>query len=109
MECPDDHLLQLDSTCPSFQLQDTTSVEIESVSESEGHLDQTNLSQTDAFLEHHKYELFILNQEIDTPSDNLSHQDSPNCDKLYQDDPFFTHATNYLQYPISWHNATAEN
>ena len=45
------------------------------------------------FLEHHDYELFLLNQEIDAPSDNLSHQESHNCEKLCQDDPFFTHAT----------------
>ena len=68
-------------------LQDTSSIEIEFVSESEKHLDHTNLSQTDVFLEHHDYELILLNQEIDTPSDNLSHQESHDCDELCQDDP----------------------
>ena len=111
LSAPDDHLLQLDSTSPSFQLQDTSSVEVEFVSESEGHLKHANLSQTDIFLEHHDYELFLLNQEIDAPSDNLSHQESHSCEKLCQDDPFFTHVTNFsltLHYPISWHNTTVK-
>ena len=62
---------------------------------SEGYLNHANLSQTDVFHNHHDYELFLLNQEIDTPSDNLSHQESHDCEKLCQDDPFFTHATDF--------------
>ena len=92
---PDDHLLQLDSTSLSSQLHDTSSIEIVFVSKSEGHLDHANPSQTDVFLEHHDYELFLLDQEIDTPSDNLSHQGSHNCEKLCQDDTFLTHVTNF--------------
>ena len=80
LSVPDDHLLQLDSTSPSFHLQDTSSVEIEFVSEFEGHLDHANPSQMDDFLEHHDYEQFLLNQDIDTPSHNLSHQESHNCE-----------------------------
>ena len=87
------HMLQLDSTSPSFQLQETSSVEIEFVPEFEGQLDHGNLSQTDVFLEHYGCELFLLNQEIDTPSDNLSHQETHNCEKSCQADPFFTHGT----------------
>ena len=82
----DDHLLQLDST--RLSAQDTSSVEIEFVSEFEEQLDDGNLSQTDVFLEYHDYELFLLNQEIDAPSDNLSHQESHNCEKLCQMTPF---------------------
>ena len=58
-------LLQLDST--SVSSQDTSSIEIEFVSESEGQLDNANLSPTDIFLEHHDYELFLLQKEIDAP------------------------------------------
>ena len=43
-------LLQLDST--SVSSQDTSSIEIEFVPESEGQLDNANLSPTDIFLEH---------------------------------------------------------
>ena len=76
----DDHVLQLDSTSLSSQLQDTYSVEIEFVLESEGQLDNGNTSLTDVFLEHHDYEWFLLKKEIDTPSDNLSHQESHDCE-----------------------------
>ena len=76
LSVPDDHLLQFDSTSLSSQLQDTSIIEIEFVSEFEGNLDHAKLSQTDLFLEHHDYELFLLNQEIKSPSDNLSHQES---------------------------------
>ena len=65
-------LLQLDSS--SVSSQDTSSIEI--VSESEGQLDNANLSPTDVSLEHHDYELFLLQKEIDAPYDNLSHQDT---------------------------------
>ena len=89
----------LDSTSLAFQLQDTSSVETELVPEFEEHLDNPNLSQTDIFLEPHGYELFPLNQEIDTPSDNVNHQESHICEKLCQDDPFFTLA-HHLHYPF---------
>ena len=88
LSVPDDHLLQVDSTISSFQLQETSSVEIEFVPEVEGYLNHANLSQTYVFHEHHDYEVFLLNQEIHAPSDNLSHQESHNCEKLCQDDPF---------------------
>ena len=83
----------LDSTSLSSQLQDNSSIEIEFVPEFEGHLDHANPSQTEVSLEHHDYELFLPNQEIDTPSDNLSHQERQNCEQICQDDPFLTHAT----------------
>ena len=41
------------------------------------------------------YDLFLLNQEIDTPSDNLNHQDSHASEKLGQDDTFLIHTTNH--------------
>ena len=46
-----EELLQLDST--SVSSQDTSSIEIEFVSESEGQLDNAKLSPTDIFLEQH--------------------------------------------------------
>ena len=82
-------LLQLDSS--SVSSQDTSSIEI--VSESEGQLDNANLSPTDVSLEHHDYELFLLQKEIDAPYDNLSHQENHVCEKQVQDE-FFIHATN---------------
>ena len=90
---PEDLLLELDSTSLVFQLQDASSVENEFAPELEEHLDNANLSQTGLLLEPHDYELFLLSQEIDASSDNLSHQVSHICEKLCQDDPFFTHAT----------------
>ena len=84
-------LLQLDSTCVSSQ--DTSSIEIEFVSEFEGQLDNANLSPTDVLSIQHDYDLSLLNQEIDTPSDNLHHQDTHVCEKKDQDD-LLIHATN---------------
>ena len=43
------------------------------------------------FLECHDYDLFLFNEEIDTPSDNLNHQDTHVCEN--QDDTL-VHATN---------------
>ena len=63
LSAPDDHLLPLYSTCLSVQLQDTSGIAIEFVPEFEEQLDHGNLSQTDVFLEHHDYELPLLNQE----------------------------------------------
>ena len=63
-----DHLLHLESTSLSSELQDTSSVdsvEIEFLPESEGNLDHTNLSPTNVFSGHHDYDLFLLQKEID--------------------------------------------
>ena len=84
-------LLQLDSTSASSQ--DTSTIEIEFVSESERQLDNANLSPTDLFFEHYDYELFLLQKEIDAPSDNLNHHDTHVCEKKDQDD-FLIPATN---------------
>ena len=83
-------LLQLDSTSASSQ--DTCNIEIEFVSESEGQLGIVNISPTDIFLEHHDYELFLLQKEIDVPYDNLSNQQTHVCEKRGQND-LFIHAT----------------
>ena len=80
----------MDST--SVSSQDTSSIEIEFVSESEGQLDNAKLSPTDIFLEQHDYELFLLQKEIDAPYDNLSHQETHVCEKQGQDE-FLIHAT----------------
>ena len=85
LNAPYDHLLQLDSTTPHVNYKTHLALKLNFVPEFEGQLE--NLSQTDVSLEHYDYELFLLNQEIDTPSDNLSHQESHNCEKLCQDDP----------------------
>ena len=84
-------LLQLDSSTVSSQ--DTSSIEIKFVSESEGQLDNANLSPTDVFLEHHDYEVFLLQKEIDAPYVNLSHQDTHVYEKQDQDD-LLIHAIN---------------
>ena len=84
----------LESPSLSSELQDYSSadsVEIELLPQSEGHLDHTNLSPTDVFSEHHDYELFLLQNEIDTPNDNPNHNDIHTCE--IQDD-IFIHATN---------------
>ena len=81
-------LLQMDST--SVSSQDTSSIEIEFLPEFEGQLDHANLSPTDVFLEHHDYELFLLQKEIDAPNDNLNHPDTHICEN--QDD-ILIHAT----------------
>ena len=54
-------------------------------------LDYANLSPTDVFLGHHDYDLFLLNHEIDTPSDNLNFQNTHVCDN---EDVILIHATN---------------
>ena len=84
-------LLRLDPT--SVSSQDTSSIEIEFVSEFEGKLDNANLSPRDVLRIQHDYDLSLLNQEVDTPSDNLHHQDTHICEKKDQDD-FLIHATN---------------
>ena len=57
----------MDST--SVSSQDTSSIEIEFVSESEGQLENANLLPTNVFSKQHDNELF---QEIDATSDNGS-------------------------------------
>ena len=74
--------------------QDISSVEnvqIEFFPEFEVQLDYANLSPTDVFLEHHDYDLFLLNQEIDTPSDNLNFQNTHICENEHV---IIIHATN---------------
>ena len=91
-----DHLLHLDSPCLSSELQDTSSVEsveIEFVPDFEEPLESNKFSPTDVFSVQHDYDLFTLNQQIDTPSDNLHHQDTHVCEKQGQD-AFLIHATN---------------
>ena len=89
-----DHLLHLDSPSLSSEPQDNSivdSVEIELLPESEGKLDHTYHSPTDVFSEHHEYELFLLQKELDAPNDNLNHYDIHTCEN--QDD-IILHATN---------------
>ena len=79
----------------SSELQDTSSVEsveIEFVPDFEGPLESINFSPTDVFSLQHDCDLFLLNQEIDTPPENLNHQDTCVCEKQGQDD-FLIHAT----------------
>ena len=89
-----DHLLHLDSPSLSSAPQHNSSVdsvEIELLPESEGKLDHTYHSPTDVFSEHHEYELFLLQKELDVPNDNLNHYDIHNSES--QDD-ILIHATN---------------
>ena len=93
LDAPCEFLPILESPSLSSELQDYSSVdsvEIEFLPESEGQLD-TNLSPTDVFSEHHDYELFLLQNEIDAPNDNPDHYDIHTCE--VQDD-IFIHATN---------------
>ena len=89
-----DQLLHLDTPSHSSNPQDISSVEnveIEFLPEFDVQLDYANLSPTDIFLSHHDYDLFLLNQEIDTPSDNLNFQNTCVCDHK---DVTLIHATN---------------
>ena len=89
-----DHLHHLDSPSLSSEPQDNSSVdsvEIELLPESEGKLDHTYHSPTDVFSEHHEYELFLLQKELDAPNGNLDHYDIHTCEN--QDD-ILIHATN---------------
>ena len=84
----------MDSPSLSSEPQDNSSVdsvEIEFLPESEGKLDHTYNSPTDVFSEHHEYELFLLQNEIDAPNDNLNHYDIHSSE--IQDD-ILIHATN---------------
>ena len=92
-----DHLLHLDSPSLSSELQDTSiddveSVEIDFVPDFEEPLESNKFSQTDVSGVQHDYDLFLLNQEIDTSSDNLNHQDTHVCEKQDQDG-FLIHVT----------------
>ena len=92
-----DHLLHLDSPSLSSELQDTSSVEsveIEFVPDFEESLESNKFLRTDVFSVHHDYGMFLLNQDIDTASDNLNHQDIHVCEKQGQD-AFLIHATNH--------------
>ena len=89
-----DQLLHLDPLSHSSDPQDISSVEnveIEFLPEFEVQLDYANLSPTDVLLGHHDYDLFLLNQEIDTPSDNLNSQNTHVCEN---EDVILIHATN---------------
>ena len=57
-------------------------------------MESNTFSPTDIFSVQHEYDLFLLNQEIDTPSDNLNDQDTHVCEKQGQDD-FLIHAQNF--------------
>ena len=76
----------------SVSSQATCSIETEFLPEFEGQLDHTNLSPTDVFSQHYDYELFLLQKEIDTPHDNISHEDTHVYEEQDQD-VILTHAT----------------
>ena len=106
-----DHLLHLGSPSLSSELQDTSSVdniEIEFVPVFEELLESRSnkFSPTDGFSVQHDYDLFLLNQEINTLSDNVNHQDTHVCEKASSFMPL-TLAT-ILHYPNSWHNTTVK-
>ena len=96
-----DHLLHLDSPSLSSELQTHQALKVEFVPDFEEPLECNKFSPTDVFSVQYDYDLFLLNQEIDTPSDNLNHQDTHVCNKQGQDD-FLIHATDFshdLYYP----------
>ena len=72
-------LLQLDSISVSSQA--TCSIETE-----------TNPSPRDVYSEHHDYEMFLLQKEIDAPHANLNHHVPHACEEQDQD-TILTHAT----------------
>ena len=74
-------LVQVDTISVSSQA--TCSIEAEFLPEFEGQLDHTNLSPTDVFL---------LQKEIDSPHDNISHEDTHAFEEQDQD-VILTHAT----------------
>ena len=84
-----DHLLHLNSPSLSSKLQDTS---IEFDSDFEEPMKGNKFSPTDVFSIQHDYDLFLLSQELHTPSDNLNHQDAHVCEKQGQDD-YLIHAT----------------
>ena len=89
-----DQLLHLDPPSHSSHSQDILSVEnveIEFINESEDPLVINKPSSTDVFSSYHEYDLFLLNLEIDTPSDNLNFQSTHVCEN---EDVIIIHATN---------------
>ena len=83
-----DHLLHLDCPSLSSEQQETSSVEsveIDFVPDFWESLESNKFSPTDVFSVQHDYDLFLLIQEIDSPSDNLNHQDTHVCEKQGQD------------------------
>ena len=106
-----DHLPHLDHSSTSLEPQDHSivgSTETESILESEDLLQldsisvssqatcsietETNPSPRDVFSEHHDYEMFLLQKEIDAPHDNLNHHVPHACEEQDQD-TILTHAT----------------
>ena len=83
---------------------------IENVPDFQEPLESNKVSPTEVFSVQHDYDLFLLNQEIDTPSDNLNHQDSHVCEQQRQDDFFIIPPTlaTILHCPNSWHNTTVK-
>ena len=106
-----DHLPHLDHSSTSLEPQDHSivgSTETESILESEDLLQldsisvssqatcsietETNPSPRDVFSEHHDYEMFLLQKEIDAPHANLNHHVPHACEEQDQD-TILTHAT----------------
>ena len=106
-----DHLPHLDHSSTSLEPQDHSivgSTETESILESEDLLQldsisissqatcsietETNPSPRDVFSEHHDYEMFLLQKEIDAPHANLNHHGPHACEEQDQD-TILTHAT----------------
>ena len=101
-----DHLLHLDSPSLSSELQDTSSVEsveIEFAPGVEEPLESNKFSPADVFSVQHDYDLFLLNQEINTQSDNLNHQDTHVCESKVKMTSSFMALTlaTILHYPNS--------
>ena len=106
-----DHLPHLDHSSTSLEPQDHSfvgSTETESILESEDLLQldsisvssqatcsvetETNPSPRDVFSEHHDYEMFLLQKEIDAPHANLNHHVPHACEEQDRD-TILTHAT----------------
>ena len=100
-----DQLLHLDH--PSHlsdpqNISNVENVEIELVPEFQVQFSYANLSPTDVFLGHHDYDLFLLNQEIDTPSDILNFQNTHVCEN---EDVIIIHATHLSHtFAMAQHN-----
>ena len=98
-----DRLVHLDSLSLSSELEDTSSVESVEIEEP---LENNNFLPTDVFSVQHDYDLFLLNQEIDTPSDNLNHQTLMYVKSKVKMTSSFMPLARILHYPNSWHNTT---
>ena len=57
-------------------------------------MESNKSSPTDIFSVQHEYDLFLLNQEIETPPDNLNHQYTHVCEKQGHD-AFLIHTINH--------------